>query len=210
MNYALQVVTPATEQPVSVAAACAYLRCDEVTEREAVIDLLAQACAEVERYTGRVVQPTVFRLVQMDWPRGATEFASYPRNTQGAYVRALELPKAPVTAVGSVKYYPYGSDTLTTLDPSKYLVIASYEPSMVFLRDGETWPELALRPDAVQVEFTAGIPTDVHSSALKQAILLLCRFYFAGGSPNEPAGMMHDLDKARQLLDSHRITGWTA
>lgn len=208
MNYGLQVITPAGSEPISVEEAAAYLRADLDGEYDHIEQIIGQATEEAERYTGRAMLPTAYRLVIADWPRGLPEFASYPRNTKGAYIRTIELPRSPVTAIASVKYYPADSEVLTTLSASQYIAVTAYEPGMVYLKEGYEWPELSERPDAVQVEFTAGYASI--PKAVKQAVLLLCRYYYAGGSPNERDENADDLAKAHLLLDKLRLTGWSA
>lgn len=211
MNYGLQVVTPAASFPATSDEVAAYLRADAVAEADHLTHLRQHAVEEVERYTGRALVSTAYKLLLSDWPRGDSEFASYPRYPRGAYIRALEIPRSPVLTITSVKYYPADSDVLTTLDSSKYISVVAYEPGMVYLKEGNEWPELSERPDAVQVEFTAGYATaaDVPKS-IKQAMLLLCRFYYAGGNPNDVDQGGDDLTKAHLLLSKLRVTGWTA
>lgn len=210
MNYGLQIITPATDSPLSVEEVARYLRADLDAEYPDVEALIGQAVEEVERYTGRSVLSTGYRLTLRDWPRGLPEFASYPRNVKGAYIRTLELPRSPVTAIAAVRYYPKGSDTLTVLPSGQYIAVVAYEPGMVYLKEDYEWPEVAERPDAVQVEFTAGYSAGALPKNTKQAMLLLCRYYYAGGSPNERDENADDLAKAHLILDKHRISGWSA
>ena len=214
MNYGLIVTTSAAtaDLPLKAQEVADYLRTDSenASELAHVSALLAQALEEIERYTGRSIAPTQYRLVLQDWTRGPSEFASYPRAPQGAYQRNLDLPRAPLTAVGSVKYYPEGSEVLTTIPSTQYLTITAIEPGMVYLKTDYEWPALADRPDAVQVEFTAGYTAGNCPASLKQAALLLARFYYAGGSPNDVDQGGNDLDKAHTLLNKYRLTGWSA
>lgn len=210
MRTGLQVTDAATSYPVTVDEVATYVRTDAEAEGSHLTNILQLATEEAERYTGRAMLETQYRHVAPDWPRGPTEFASYPRYPRGPYTRALELPRCPLLSVESVKYYPADSDALTTLDPSNYLVVTTYEPGMIYLRENKDWPDLSERPDAVQVEFTAGYTQQSLSRIAKQAVLLLCRYYYAGGSPNERDEMADDLAKAHLLLDKLRVSGWSA
>lgn len=208
MNYGLQVITAPTAEATTLGAVADYLRADLSAESDHLSQLRTQAIEEIERYTGRALLQTGYRLTLADWPRGLPEFASYPRNTKGAYIRTIELPRSPATSIESVKYYAAGASDLSTLPPSNYIAVTAYEPGMVYLKEDYGWPELSARPDAVQIEFTAG-----HAAlpaTMKQALLLLCRFYYAGGSPNDAEGGGDDLGKAHLLLNKLRINGWSA
>jgi uncharacterized phiE125 gp8 family phage protein len=210
MTYGLQVITASSSRPLTATEVAEYVKAytGEDTHLESLID---QAVEEVSRYTGRAVLPATYRLYLTDWPRGLPEFASYPRNVKGAYIHTLELPRCPVTSISSVKYYPADSETLTTLPSTQYIGVTAYEPGMVYLREGNDWPVLSERPDAVQVEFVAGYSNSASlPRTMRQALLLLCRYYYAGGSPDEQVGPADDLTKAHHLLDSLKITGWSA
>lgn len=210
MTYGLQVVTATSTYPATVEEVAAYLRADAAGEAAHLTSLLQMAVDEVERYTGRALLSATYKLVLADWPRGASEFASYPRYPKGPYLRTLELPRSPVTQIATVKYYPAGSEVLTTLSSSQYIAVTDYEPGMVYLKEDYDWPELSERPDAVQVTFVAGYTFQNIPKAIKQAILLLCRFYYAGGNPNDVDQGGNDLDKAHLLLNKLRIAGWSA
>jgi uncharacterized phiE125 gp8 family phage protein len=86
----------------------------------------------------------------------------------------LWLPRAvPLQGVTFVKYYS-AANVLTTLADTVYTVPAFHEPASMVLADGQTWPALASRADAVQVEYVAGAATaDDVPAPLKQAMLLL-------------------------------------
>jgi uncharacterized phiE125 gp8 family phage protein len=214
VNYGLIVTSAAaaTDLPIKVEEVADYLRTDSDNDSELahISNLLAQALEEIERYTGRSIAPTQYRLVLEDWPRGPSEFASYPRAPQGAYLHAIELPRAPVTAVATVKYYPENSEVLTTLSSTQYFSITSKEPGLVYLKSDKEWPVISERPDAVQVEFTAGYTAGNCPASMKQAALLLARFYYAGGSPNDVDQGGNDLEKAHMLLNKYKLTGWSA
>jgi uncharacterized phiE125 gp8 family phage protein len=210
MTYGLQVVTAPGSRPLSAAEVASYVKA-YTGEDEHLESLIDQAVEEVARYTGRALISATYRLVQSDWPRGLPEFASYPRNTLGAYLHTLELPRCPVTAISSVKYYPADSEVLTTLSSSQYIAVTAYEPGMVYLKEGYEWPELSERPDAVQVEFTAGYANAASlPRTMRQALLLLCRYYYAGGSPDEQVGPADDLAKAHHILNNLKVSGWSA
>lgn len=207
MTYGLEVTTAPTALPVNAEEVAEYLRADP-SETVNIQQLINLAVEEVERYTGRSLLETEYRYVLSDWPRGLPVFAYFPRNAKGPYERTLELPRSPLVSVESVKYYPEGSEVLTTLSASNYIVVSAFTPGRIYLKKEQEWPALSERPDAVQVEFTAG--HQIIPNTMKQAILLLCRFYYAGGSPNDVDQGGNDLEKAHLLLNNIRVSGWCA
>lgn len=65
-----------------------------------------------------------------------------------------ELPYPPLQAV-SITYLD-ANEARQTLSPAVYRVITWETPGWIELADGQTWPIVADRPDAVTIRFTAG------------------------------------------------------
>jgi uncharacterized phiE125 gp8 family phage protein len=194
--------------PLDLVSVANYLRTDPDEDGDALEQLIAQAAAEVERLTGRVCLASTYRLQQSDWteiPAGP-HWASPSREPRP---RTLELPRTPLIAVTSVKYYDQDG-TQQTLDPSRYIVCPDLEPGLIYLNADLSWPTLQVRPDAVQVIFTAGHSTTVAAvpALLKQAMLLLCRFYYGGGTPNDDTAILNDYQKAENILTGQKVGGW--
>lgn len=159
MSYSLEIVTPPSERSVTV----------EELHQAATINVVVSAVeAMLERFiataesqfcfysNGRVVSETVFDQFSPCWPRAC---------------KPLQLQRAKVTEVESVKYYDE-DDVLQTLDPELYEVDTTGVPALVWLKDGTVWPTLSRnRPRPVVVRFTAGwgydsVPEDVRTGVL--------------------------------------------
>jgi uncharacterized phiE125 gp8 family phage protein len=116
----------------------------------------------IEEYTGR-------SLLTQTWQASICAFPA-----------RLWLPRAaPLQAVTFVKYYN-GANVLTTLSSSVYTVPAFHEPAYLTLVDGQSWPSVFARDDAVQIEYVTGVtnPMDV-PAPLTQAIQLLVGHWHA-------------------------------
>lgn len=207
MNLSIVKTIAATPDPVDLATVSAYLRADLdiPSEAEHLQLLIAQAANEVERITGRVLLSSTFRQSQSDW----SEFPdNYLHNRNSLRSRALELPRSPLLTVTSVKYYDEDGEQ-QTVSSDNYLVCTDLEPGQIYFKTDFDLPVLQTRPDAVQVVFTAGHATTIGNipPRLKMAMLLLCREYYAGGSPNAESG--DDYNRAMLILNGEKVGGWT-
>jgi len=148
--------TPPTAEPISLAEARLHLRVDDSLEDAAILAYVSAARAWVEAYTGRALMTQTWQASLPVWPL------------------QLWLPRAaPLQTLSFVKYYN-ASNTLTTLATNVYTVPAFQEPASILLADGQVWPQLYLRADAVRVEYVAGVADSADVPiALRQAILLL-------------------------------------
>lgn len=67
----------------------------------------------------------------------------------------IELPKPPIIAVASIKYYDT-NDTLQTFSSSLYQVDLYSDPCRIKPVSGQDWPDVYDRLNAVEVAFTCG------------------------------------------------------
>ncbi len=170
-----------------------------LTDQDQVLTLYIDAAtAWVEDYTGRSLTTQTWQLSLCDFP-----------------VR-LWLPRAaPLASVTHVKYYIGG--VLTTLSSSVYTAPAFSEPSYLALVDGQVWPSVDTRDDAVQIEYVTGA-TAVASVPvpLRQAVQLLVGHWFAnreevvtsGAVPKQLPMAVESLCAPYRLFD--RIPQWEA
>lgn len=88
------------------------------------------------------------------------------------------LEKSPITEVTKICYYD-SSDSLQTLSTDVYQVDMVSEPARITLKDGQQWPGIFNRLNAVIVRFVAGntnaaaVPEDI-----KEIILMLTSYYY--------------------------------
>lgn len=207
MHQSIKQTVPPFPQPLDIVTLANYLRSDPDEDSESLALLSAQAAEEVERITGRVPLLSTYRLQQSAWVE--TESPRYSATAdQSLASRSLEIPRTPLLEVTSVKYYD-ADGVQQTLSADSYIVCTDAEPGIIYLKSEYEWPELADRPDAVEIIFTAGISTTVQSipARMKQAMLLLCRYYYAGGTPNE-GDMGSDEERAMHILEGLKVGGW--
>ena len=171
----LEEVSGAVSDPVSVAELRAYARIDDTIDATLLGVLIGAATKWCEEYTNRSFMSRTLRLhldaiSEVDVPlhEGFREgpYQIYLKNY-------IELPKAPVSAVSSVKYFS-DSDTESTWATTNYYVDLQSEPARIVLRDGGSWPTDLRNANGIQVNYTAGYgstATDVPESirvAIKQ------------------------------------------
>jgi len=97
-----------------------------------------------------------------------------------AFARRFWLPRAaPLASVTHVKYYDT-SNALQTLSASVYTTPSFHEPACLALADGQSWPSIYTRDDAVQIEYVTGVTAPENTPAkLRQAVQLLVGHWFA-------------------------------
>jgi uncharacterized phiE125 gp8 family phage protein len=193
-------ITDATSEPVTLAEAQAWLRVDSQDDASEITSLITTARQIVEDFTGQALLTQTWRLVASEWP--AETFAGVGN--------VIRLPRSPLASVTSVKYYPEGGGAQATFASTNYHVVTVITPGAVVLADGASWPDLAVRPDAVEVNFTAGATTAAEISAgLKHAVLLVLAHLYELRSPVNVGNIVNELPfSLRHLLESHRVEGW--
>lgn len=182
-----------TAEAVALSTVQTHLRVASNDETAYIQDLIAVARDMVENFTGRALLTSTWLAACQNWPCD----------------KLLPLSVAPVASLTNVKYYAQGATTLTTLDAANYSLTAGVTPAQIVFAEGFAAPELADRPDAVQVTFVAGAATaaDVPPT-LKHALLLtVANFYDRRAAVEDvkftelPLGLRH-------LLESNRVAGW--
>lgn len=142
MPFAVTVITPPADPPVSLAEAKARLRITGDDEDDDVSDLIAEAVAAAEAECGRAFMPRTLSLFLDDFPRcgGGT----------------IRLPVCPVASVTWVKYYdPEG--TFQTVSGANYFTAVAGDPARIVPMPGVSWPTVQTgRPEAAEIRFVAG------------------------------------------------------
>lgn len=116
-----------------------HLRVSVSTDNDYIEALGKAAQAQVEAYTSRKLNTTIFNLYLDEWPE------------------TVYLPFAPVTAVSSIKYYSSG--TLTTWSSSEYETDLYGEPCRIKPKDGYSWPSQDVKLNSIVINFTCGYTT---------------------------------------------------
>lgn len=135
----INVITAATEYPVSVAEAKAALLVDHDQDDALIARLVASATEEAERLAGRAFVSRTVELVLDAWPADV-----------------IRLPYPPVQSVTSVTYYD-DDNVLGTVASSAYISVLDVVPPLVMLANGQSWPSVSLRPvSPIRVRYVAG------------------------------------------------------
>jgi uncharacterized phiE125 gp8 family phage protein len=189
MNYTLK--TAPTIEPVDLALAKVQCRIepDVVDEDGVLAAYIAAARSWVEDYTGR---PLMTQTWQMSLP-------DFPTRVWLPYA-------APLASITHVKYYDT-TNTLTTLSSSVYTTAAFSEPACLTLVDGQVWPSVYVRDDAVQIEYVVGV-SDVASvpPALVQAVQMLVGHWYANRENSVVGTIAADVPFAAEALCApHRL-----
>lgn len=138
-KYALQVTTPPSLEPLSVAEAKTHLRLEESEDTAYVESLIKVARQHLEELANRAFITQTLKLSLCGWPSS----------------RIIRLPRAPAQSVVDVKYID-GAGMLQTISPSDYVLNAAAEPAEIWPNAGKSWPSIATHPQAVQITYTAG------------------------------------------------------
>ena len=120
------------------------------------------------------------------------------------------LNRSPLQSVTSIKYYDT-DDVLQTLDSSLYEVDTYSVPGRVRPADGETWPVVDDRYNAITVTFVAGYGTsgsDVPEPT-RHAIRLLAAHWFENREATTVNARIDEIPiGVRALMDLDRIGGF--
>lgn len=208
MIKSLVRVTAPTSEPVSLDEAFRFLRVDDSDEGAQIEQMIQVAREMVEDFTGRALMSQTFKLVQSDWP--STCGRSWETDTKDA--SRISLDRSPLISVESVKYFPASGAAQATLSAATYHALTGPMPGLIQLKYGETWPDLYDRPDAVEVNFTAGYTTaDLVPGVLRHAVLLALAHLYEQRQPVNVGNIVNELPMSlKYMLESQRVGGWIA
>jgi uncharacterized phiE125 gp8 family phage protein len=184
------LVTPPTDEPLTLEAAKAHLRVETGEDDALITTLIAAARDYVERETNRSIMPQVWRLALDRFPRGP-----------------IVLSHGPVRAVSAVTYRDT-SDVAQTMTTDDYLVdeLPNDYPRMVPSVDEIVWPGAQAQPGAVTVTFSAGYAAAANvPQAIIQAIKLMVGHWYANREAVGPSALGAVPLAADSLIHSYRI-----
>ena len=153
---ALQIITPPALEPVSLSEVKAQCRIDGTQDDALLTSLITAARQLAEIYLGRALLTQTLRVLYDRVPTGT----------------ALELPRAPLQSITSVKVYDE-ADAATTLSAAQYMADSASQPGRLVLRPGYGWPSGFRRANGFEVQYVAGygaLASDV-PAAIRQSIL---------------------------------------
>ena len=153
----IQLVTPPTEEPVSLLEAKLHLRVDFDEDDMLIASLITAARQAAETLTGRQLTTARWRQVLDCFP-GPSLMGVSAGQAFTLPGHAIVLAKAPVQSVVSINYLDMGSVN-QTMPASTYTVDAACEPARITPVFGQIWPVCLPQIGAVSVTFDAGYGT---------------------------------------------------
>ena len=153
----IQLVTPPTEEPVSLLEAKLHLRVDFDEDDMLIASLITAARQAAETLTGRQFTTARWKQVLDCFP-GPSLMGVPAGQTFTLPGHAILLAKAPVQSVVSIDYLDMGS--VNQIMPAlTYTVDAACEPARITPVFGQIWPICLPQIGAVSVTFDAGYGT---------------------------------------------------
>jgi uncharacterized phiE125 gp8 family phage protein len=190
---ALELVTPPTVEPISLAEAKAHLRVEVDDDDTLIGRLIAVARQDAERHQRRALLPQSFDLTLGDWPRCD---------------RTIKVPRPPLIEVESIKYRD-GDGVLQTLDETSYAVITIGTPGLIWFPMATSFPVLQCgRPDAITIRFEAGYAdASAVPDITKQGMMMLIGHLYENREAVVTGTIATDLPMSVQFLLDAFATG---
>ena len=184
-----QVITAATTYPVSLTEAKSHLKIDTSADDTYIESIIKAATQLSEEYTNRFFIDTVIE--------------QYASN----FAELQTLFKSKVSAVAHVKYYD-SDNSLQTLSATVYDTQLNYEPSQIQLADGQSFPTITKRNDAVICRYTVGYGSAASDvpEIIKQAILLTIGNFYENRNSVITGKTATELPmNVKWLLDTYKV-----
>lgn len=211
----VEVITPATVVPVTVAEVKTHLRITDSSSDTYIESLLAVAVDIVERYLSRsLMERTVKQWLDFlpgydsdfDWQDGTHDG---PLLFWTDTVRALELVGVPMKTITSFVTID-DSDVETVMDPALYIADTAdkNQPSRIILRRGSVWPPNMRVAKSIYILGTVGYGTVATSvpPSIRHAILLIAAALWSNrGDSIDGASDVLSLGNIRATLDPYRV-----
>ena len=150
----LQLITPASQEPVSILEARQHLRVDFDDDDALISALISVATQAAQTLTGRQFITARWKLVLDSFPGPSLMGvpAGVPFTLPG---HAILLPKGPVQGVVTITYLDMAG-VLQTMPAANYAQDLSCEPARITPVFGQIWPIPLPQIGAVSVTFDAG------------------------------------------------------
>lgn len=187
MRYTLDTVTEPSAEPLSLQEVKTALRIDGSDEDTFLERLISTARRLVEQWTGRALVSTEYRATYQGFPSGTSYF---------------ELPRTPVTAIGSI-VYTNTSAASTTLAADQYTVSlgdgmrrARIVPAYL-----SWWPQTRGHIDDVAITFTAGYAdADLVPSELRDLCWMVVDYCYKRPASREDGNLHIHMESALNLF----------
>ena len=194
-----RVITPPTDEPLTVAEVRMHLRNPEITSNDAeLLEFIKVAREHVEGKLQRSIITQTREVLLERFPPFPDRFGLYALPLQ----THIELPYPPLQSVTSVTYYD-ADEVQTTLDSADYVVDTT--SGWVRLATDASWPSTATRYDAVIVRYVAGWAT---AEDVPSVIKAYMKLYIEAMDKNRSLLQEREMTLtpfAERLLDPYRI-----
>lgn len=153
----LQVVTPPSEEPVTLdeARASSSTAYDGITDAQ-LTSMIKSARIRIERYLGRAIAEQTLALHRSCFPYGGIVLTW----------------AAPLQEIEEFSYRPYGGGVAIGMEEDvDYMLDLYAEPAVIYPFGAGAWPSAALHPMAVSVTYIAGWAAADVPEPIKGAIL---------------------------------------
>ena len=185
-----KLITAPSVEPLDATTLKTWCRIDGSDEDTLLTSLFIPAARQAcENATGRALITQTWEVVLDGWPAAS----------------AIELPRAPVLAITSVKYIDTDG-VEQTMDSADYALDSDSEPGWLLPAYDTDWPEARDTANAVRVRYTAGYgaaATDVPQALRMWIALHAAGAYQAREAVSErPLSINPALDG---LLDPYRV-----
>ena len=195
----LQITTPNTAEPVTLAAVKSRLRLTDTTDDALITSQIPVARLFAEKITRRslALKTYAFSLDRFpDWQK------------------PIRIPMPPLVSVLGITFL---DSTLTqqTWDPADYYTASNQSPALIVPNPGYIYPPIARVPGAVEVSFTAGYTvavddggaptTDQHFGIAFESICRLCVYLYQTPDAVLSEGMKEDPLGAISMLRSIKV-----
>jgi hypothetical protein len=210
----LALITPPTEEPVTLDEALAFSRIDEGVDDRLVQSLILAARRYIE---GPILNRSLLTQT-WDWTFdmfSCSTFNAFPYVAVGSLpfqaawnpYTALLVPRPPLQSVTSITYVDMNGAT-QTIDPATYVVDVATEPGRINLAYGRSWPTTRSQPNAITVRFVAGWQTvEAIPEEIKQAIKIQVSTLYENRENLLVGQTVNELPLLSRLLAEHRIYG---
>lgn len=154
----LSVVTPAAQEPLTLAEVKADRRINGSDDDAVLTQKIKAARAECEHFTHLTLMDQTLRLILDQFPPGP-----------------IPLPVWPVNSISQVQYVD-GDGTTQTLASSEWVLVESRKPRLLAPAFGKSWPVTRAYYDSVMIDIAVGYGTssaDVPADLVNAMLLMI-------------------------------------
>ncbi len=179
-DFNTTVVTPPTEEPVTLQEAKKHIRQPLAVDDVEIVDKIKAAREFAEFKSGATFITTVRKLWLPRFPTARTDSGGEFHD------RRIVLPRSPLISVTSVEHLDTDGVLQTLTVTTDYVATQGSRPGYVVPAFGKHWPTTRQFMEAVRVTYVAGFgaAADVPSDA-KEAILRLVGGFYRDREPTD-------------------------